>query len=231
LIFLGKLQDFFFDEERWVIRYVEADQGKIFPNKKVLIPRALLDAPDWENKKFNVSLTRDDFDKCPSTEENKPVSQAYETRLLSHLQMQNYWAVAPPAPTGMTFPMRPIAPPETQIKEEDIDTKLRSFNEILGYTVNTTDGNHHRLSDIIVDDEDWQILYMVISDENNEHEVMFPINYVSEISYKAQSLNLNILSKDLKKAPEYNPASPVNTEYEKKVYDYYGRITDKSKTN
>jgi hypothetical protein len=28
---------------------------------------------------------------------------------------------------------------------------------------------------------------------------------------------------DIKNAPEYDPASPINIQYEKKLYDYYGR--------
>lgn len=225
----GKVLDFFFDEERWVVRYMEADQGKILPNKKVLVPRALLDEPDWEKENFNVSLTRKEFDKCPAMDENKPVSREYEARLLSHLQMKDYWTVAPPAPTGMTYPVRPIEPPAAQIKEEDIDTNLRSFNEILGYKVLALDGKYGELTDVIVDDEDWQILYMVISDGGIDHEIMFPISSVKEISYKDQTVSLDTKIRDLKNAPEFIPAAPVNEEYEKKVYDYYGRVINKTK--
>ncbi|SRR6056297_526494 len=225
----GKVLDFFFDEERWVVRYMEADQGKILPNKKVLIPRAFLDEPEWENSTFKVSMSRDEFKNCPATEDNKPVSREYESRLLSHLQMKNYWAVAPPSPTGMTYPVRPIEPPKVQIKEENIDTTLRSLNEVLGYRVYTRDGNYGHLDDIIIDDEDWQILYFVITDGNllGEQNIMFPIGWIDKISYKDQHVKLNINSGDLQHAPDFNPEYPVNTEYEKKVYDYYGRLLNK----
>jgi sporulation protein YlmC with PRC-barrel domain len=129
----------------------------------------------------------------------------------------------------MTYPTRPIEPPKTQIKEEDIDTTLRSFNEVLGYKVFTRDGNHGHLDDIIIDDENWQILYFVITDGNllGEQRIMFPISWIDKISYKDQHVELNINSGDLQDAPDYNPEYPVNTEYEKKVYDYYGRLLNK----
>jgi len=225
----GKVIDFFFDEKGWIIRYMEADQGKILPNKKVLIPRGLLDEPDWENKEFRVFMKRKDFNKCPSIDENKPVSREYEAQLLSSLQLKDYWSAAPVSPTSITYPARPVEPPANQIKGEDIDTSLRSFNEILGYKVLVDDGKYGELTDLIVDNEDWQILYLVISDGGIDHEIMLPISSVKEISYKDQSVSLNTNSKALNKAPEFNSFTPINVEYEKKVYDYYGRIIEQTK--
>jgi hypothetical protein len=226
----GKVLDFFFDQERWVFRYMEADQGKIIPNKKVLIPRALLEKPDKEKETFHVGITRKELDKCPATEEKKPVSRAYETELLNHLQMKNYWAGAPPVTEGMMYPLRPVAPPQVQINEDDIKSNLRSFNEILGYEIHASDGRFGELSDIIVDDEDWHIIYFIADEELNDHTrpLMIPIGWIKEISYKDQKISLDISKKSLAKAPEFNPAAPINTKYEKKVYDYYGRLQNPS---
>ncbi|MFO7790463.1 MAG: PRC-barrel domain-containing protein [Bacteroidales bacterium] len=229
----GKVLDFYFDQERWIIRYMEADQGKILPNKKVLIPRAMLEHPDKENENFHVGITRKELEKCPATAEKKPVSREYETELLNHLQMKNYWAGAPPVTEGMMYPLRPVSPPQVQINEDDIDSHLRSFNEILGYEIQTTNGKFGKLSDIIVDDEDWHIIYFIANEEMNDlsRELMVPIGWIKKISYKDQEIVLDISKESLLKAPEFNPASPINIEYEKKVYDYYGRLqsTDKSK--
>ncbi|MFO7790581.1 MAG: PRC-barrel domain-containing protein [Bacteroidales bacterium] len=222
----GKVMDFFFDQDRWIIRYMEADQGKILPNKKVLIPRALLDDPDSENENFNVRITRDELKKCPATDEKKPVSREYETRLLNHLDMKNYWAGVPPATDGMMYPLRPVSPPQIQINEEDINTNLRSFNEILGYEIQTPGGKFGKLTDIIVDDEDWHIIYFIATDDtcDFDRELMVPISWISKISYKDQQIILDIDTKELKNAPEFNPAAPINIEYEKKIFDYYGRL-------
>ncbi|MFO8066625.1 MAG: PRC-barrel domain-containing protein, partial [Bacteroidales bacterium] len=48
----GKIKDFLFDEESWVIRYIDADFGGLFKNRRILIPTALLGEPDWEKKHF-----------------------------------------------------------------------------------------------------------------------------------------------------------------------------------
>lgn len=35
----GTVEDFLFDEERWIVRYLVADLGFVLPGKKVIIPR------------------------------------------------------------------------------------------------------------------------------------------------------------------------------------------------
>ncbi|HKK58697.1 MAG TPA: PRC-barrel domain-containing protein [Salinivirga sp.] len=221
----GKVKDFLFDEERWVIRYLEADQGKILPSKQVLIPRVFLDQPEWSKGKFPVKMSKEDIEKCPATDETLPVSRKYEQELAEHLQLNNYWAVAPPIIGTSAYPPRPIVTPENQVKEEDVDTNLRSFKEVIGYEVDTSDGSYGELTDIIIDDDDWQIVYFVTNSKytDTEREVMLAIGWIKEISYVNQRITLEIDFKNMVHAPEYHPATPVNIEFEKKVYDFYGR--------
>ena len=39
---IGSIEDLYFDDERWTIRYVVADTGKWLPGRRVLISRATL---------------------------------------------------------------------------------------------------------------------------------------------------------------------------------------------
>ena len=53
----GKVKNFLFDEETWVIRYLDIDLGNFFIEKRVLIPREQLGIPEWENRHFPVNLS------------------------------------------------------------------------------------------------------------------------------------------------------------------------------
>jgi len=220
----GKVQDFLFDEERWIVRYLEADQGKILMNKKILIPRLMLDEPEWDKEHFKIHLTKEELKKCPSTKENEPVSRKYEEELGKHLQLSNYWAVAPPITATTAYPPRPILVPDEQVKEDDIDTNLRSFEEVKGYKVNASDGVYGEVSDIIIDDEDWQVVYFVIDkkdDGKSNRRIMLPIGNIKKISYKDQEFTVNLDTAGLNRVPEYNPVKPIDINLEKEIVTFY----------
>ncbi len=221
----GKVKDFLFDEERWVVRYLEADQGKILPRKQVLIPRVFLDQPEWDKEHFPIKMTQEEIEKCPATDENLPVSRKYEQELAEHLQLQNYWAIAPPIIGTAAYPPRPITLPEKQVKEEDVDTNLRSLKEVLGYEVNTSDGSYGELTDIIIDDDDWQVVYFVTNSKYTDvnREVMLAIGLIKEISYVNQRITLEMNFRNMLRAPDYNPTTPLSREFEEQVFDFYDR--------
>jgi hypothetical protein len=62
---IGQVKDFYFDDDRWVIRYlvVETDQGP--PRHRVLISPISIGRPNWSDKILPVSLTRSQAQQSP----------------------------------------------------------------------------------------------------------------------------------------------------------------------
>ena len=46
--------------------------------------------------------------------------------------------------------------------ENEIETSLRSFREVKGYRIRARDGKLGQIEDMLVDDDDWQIVYLII---------------------------------------------------------------------
>jgi uncharacterized protein YrrD len=44
---IGHVTDFYFDDERWVIRYLIVDTGTWLASRKVLISPVAIGNPDW----------------------------------------------------------------------------------------------------------------------------------------------------------------------------------------
>lgn len=57
----GNVKDFLFDENKWIIRYLEADLGKVFPGRKVLIPNFFLKILDYFNEILPVKINKVDI--------------------------------------------------------------------------------------------------------------------------------------------------------------------------
>ena len=116
--------------------------------------------------------------------------------------------------------------PKKVIKEEDIDTNLRSFKEVLGYQIEAIDETFGLIDDLIIDDEDWQILHVVIDTKNLvpwSKKVMLPIDMIDEISFLDRTVKIKLPKEAIKDSPEFDESEAVNAEYEKVLYDYYGR--------
>src|SRR5690554_3928901 len=132
----GKVKNFLFDDETWIIRYIEADLGNFFIEKRVLIPRQQLGTPLWDEKHFPVNLTVQQIKDSPGIETDLPVSRKYESQLLQHYQIQPYWPEAVAGYAGRESLLGtgyPFSTPRRVGVEEIDDTSLRSYSEVSGY--------------------------------------------------------------------------------------------------
>lgn len=222
----GKVKDFLFDEERWILRYLEVDYGNLFQNKRVLIPGFFLNEPDWEKKHLPVRLNQSDIEACPDLEERMPVSREYEKLLSKHYDINYYWLYTESTGMAMYFPTRPIRTPSKIVDEKDLETNLRSFKEVQGYHIRALNGKLGHIDDIIVDDKDLQIVYLIVDTSNWlpwSKKVLLAISWLEEISYLDQEVSINLHTETIKNAPEFNPDHPIEDAYEKNLFDFYSR--------
>src|ERR1700719_2971350 len=72
---IGSVQDLYFDDHSWTIRYLVVDTGTWLPGRQVLIsPLSVREAGD----KILVDLTQEQVKRSPSVESDKPVNRQQE---------------------------------------------------------------------------------------------------------------------------------------------------------
>ena len=75
---IGKVKDFFFDDQSWTIRYLVIETGNWLKGRKVLIsPQALL-APDWNKEVFPINLSNAKIKNSPDIDTEQTVSRQHE---------------------------------------------------------------------------------------------------------------------------------------------------------
>ncbi|MEE4214540.1 MAG: PRC-barrel domain-containing protein [Bacteroidales bacterium] len=227
----GKVKDFLFDEDSWIIRYLEADFSSDIKEKRVLIPAVFLNEPDWNNKNFPLNLEKENIEACPGPDEATPVSREYEKQIYSYYDLDYYWPAfyTSPAGTGVYYPPRPIETPNKIVDEDKLDTSLRSFKEVKGYYINASDGRIGHINDIIIDDDDWQLVYVIIDTKNWvpwSREVILSVDILDEINYVRSEVNVPLEKDDIRKAPEFDPGHPIDMDYEKALNKYYQAILE-----
>jgi hypothetical protein len=231
---IGSLHSFLFDDENLrIIRYLVVDTGEWLHKKRVLLSPLVINDADWALKKINVTLTKDQIRKCPDIDVHKSISRKKEEEYLKFYKLPIYWQSVPPPPPPAT--VKPIITPETPSNSkteekgltanEGMESYLRSSREVIGYHVEGRDGEIGTVNDLIADDREWIIQYMVVDTGEwlSGKNILISPYWIERISWEETKVCVDLFRKAVKDAPEYDPSQPVNREYEAILYDYYGR--------
>jgi uncharacterized protein YrrD len=207
---IGRVRDFYFDDGRWVIRYLVANtQGFWQAAKEVLISPRSFGKPDWLSRTFHLTLTVEKAQHSPSIDAAKPVSRQLEQDHALYYGWPGWWNEAP-VRTG----------------EPDYgDPHLRSVMEVTGYQILAMDEAIGHVDDFIVDDESWTIRYLVVNTGiwwEGKKVLLAPL-WVNQISWAESRVSVSLPKQAIRNSPEWQPEQPVNREYESRLYDYYGR--------
>jgi hypothetical protein len=88
---IGKVDDFYFDDDFWTIRYLVAETGSWLFNRKVLISPFALGEVDVPKERLNVTLTRKQVEKSPDIDTDRSVSRQHEALYLDYYSYPYYW--------------------------------------------------------------------------------------------------------------------------------------------
>jgi len=228
---LGTVEQFYFDDETWRIRYFVVNTGGWLGNRLVLISPMSVTHVDWEAKQLDVSLTKTQVENSPDIDTHKPVSRQHEAAYSGYYGMPFYWGGpylwgGTDKPEGIS---RPISGAPDIVKEissaESADSHLRSTDAVHGYHVHATDGDIGHVDGFIIDDDCWSIRYLQVVTRNwlPGKEVLISPEWVERVSWTNSKIYVALTVDAIKEAPEYLLSRPLTREYENCLYIHYGR--------
>ncbi|WP_207533226.1 PRC-barrel domain-containing protein [Desertivirga arenae] len=212
---IGKVKDFYFDDQAWTLRYLVVETGNWLMGRKVLISTAALHAPDWDNRTFPVDLTTDQVKHSPDIDTEKPVTREQETDLHNHYSWPLDRGGIGFLTTGMVGGViAPDIPFEERIAmeahrgetREESPRHLRSFKHLTDFSVRTSEDNIGELHDFLLNDNDWSIPYMVIEAGNwySGDKLLAPTKFVDRVEWEGMSVNYLKSTASLRNAPEFD---------------------------
>lgn len=224
---IGKCSDFLFDDKHWGVRYLVADTMKWLPGRKVLISPISIGDADGLSRRLSVGLTKAQIKDSPPLDSDAPVSRQYEIAFNKYHDWANYWGGSSVWGTHLHPRMlkRPAESPTTPDITDD-SPHLRSTQEVKGYHIQAMDTDIGHVEDFIVDQDTWIIRYLIIDTKNwlpASKKVLVAPNWVDLVDWKRRKVVMDLTSDQIENSPEYDPALPVNREYELRLYDFYGR--------
>ena len=222
---LGNANDFYFDDQEWIIRYLVVDTGNWLPGRLVLIATEALGQQEWSAQEVSVNLTAKEIQNSPSIEIDQPVSRQKEQALRAHFQWPAYWDLSG-APMARTVkPMLPDDAQDALDQSEDFgDPHLQNVNEVLNYSIQAVDGKIGHVEDFMIDHQSWHIRYMVVDTGNwlPDKKVLVAPGWIKEISWTDQTASVVHSRGQIQSCPEFEPDISISRDYERQIYQHYG---------
>lgn len=233
---IGTVSDVLFDDANWTIRWLVVDTGTWLSGRKVLVPPAALGHAGPSEKSFPVRLTSAEIEASPAQEEHRPVSRQFEVSLYDYYGWSPYWGGGyylggyGLLGSDMMMGIDPAQDRNAEInreRHERDEPHLRSAEEVTGYHIHATDGQIGHLSDIVFDDEDWSIRYLVVDTRNwwAGQKVLISPRSTRDIRWTERLIYLDVDRQKVKDSPPWDSAKPLGRDHEKRMAEHYGKAT------
>lgn len=224
---VGSVDDLYFDDTSWAMRYLVVDAGGWLTGRRVLISPLSVAADGWRDKEktLHLTLTQQQIKDSPGIDTHKPVSRQHEADIYRHYGYPEYWSgpylwgysMLP----GLIEPL-PLEEPQRQetreqMKERGNEIHLRSSREVIGYDIRATDDRIGHVDDFLFDERDWSIRLMVVDTRNwwpGKHVLVAP-QRIEGVDWEAGAVNVRVTRAELEGSPEYDSMNPPQSEQPK----------------
>jgi hypothetical protein len=227
---IGKVDEIYFDDESWAVRYLTVETGSWLDGREVLISPYSIIRTDWQARQIEVVLSKKQVEASPRIDTHRPVSRQQEAEYLSAYGYPYYWE-GPYTwgsgyyPTGWAVPPTPDALAKAYLaKKESTDSHLRSTAAVNGYHLEAKDGDIGHVCGFVLDDQAWALRYMEVATQNwwPGKKVLVSPAWVERVSWPESKVFVALMRDAIKNGPEYDEATPINREYENKLYVHFG---------
>jgi hypothetical protein len=222
---IGKVKEFYFDDQHWTIRYLVADTGDWLTGRQVLISPYALVAVIPEQQHITIDLTKKQIEDSPSLDTDKPVSRQFEEAYYGYYGWPMYWDG--PYAWG-PYPYLVRDPEEWKRAaggEKAWNPHLRSTHDVRGHRIQATDGEIGHVEDFIIDDETWAIRYLIVDTRNwwPGKRVLVSPQWIERVSWSQSKVFVNLLRESIQQSPEYTEESLPSRDYETGLHQHYNR--------
>ncbi|MEX0715107.1 MAG: PRC-barrel domain-containing protein [Planctomycetaceae bacterium] len=217
---LGAVEDAYFDDRDWAIRYFVVDTGDWLPGRLVLVAPDAITGLDSEEEAVAVDLTVDQVEGSPDIHEHEPVSRRHEIDVRAHYGWPSYWEQGAEA----TRTMESLRENAIERARPD-DMHLQSARDVSAYDLHARDGELGRVEDYLCDDAGWIVRYLVVETAEwaGGRRVLIPPNWVADLDWKESKARIEHTQEEIRNAPPYDPARVPERGEEEELFSHYDR--------
>lgn len=226
---IGKVSDFYFDDQEWVVRHLIDKTGLGPLGRQTLITPDVIEMINLDAKQLTVSLIREQIENSPSRSQEKPLARDVARQKAERQTSGRYVSGASAGDETIYTVASPVQPKIIQIKREmapdetSDEPNLHSSNDVIGYRISTNNGRIGQIVDLFVDDETWTIQYLVISSkkELDNKRILIAPESIDWISWKQKSASVSLEKEKIRDCPNFNLTMPVLNDKRDLLYEQF----------
>ena len=243
---LGSVKDLYFDDQMWSVRYFVVATGSWLSGRKVLLSAARLTFSGADERQLSIDATQEQVRNSPSIDTDRPVSRQQEEAMHTYYGWPYYWGTAPFAGGGFgSMAMGNVAPmvlppavepeqssdrpPDTPADERSKhDSHLRSMHEVRGYRIAARDGSIGEVEDLLIDDADWHIRFLVIDTGKwlPGRKVVVAPQWIQSVRWEQRDVTVDLSRNDIEQSPPYDPRQGISHTDVDLLHRHYRRDRD-----
>jgi hypothetical protein len=216
------------------VRYMVVQASPRLQGRRLLLPSTVIEPPDWIEKVLPVSLTVAEVEASPEVDLREPLTRHRLTELHEYYGWPPSWTESRLRSTVPVGPSELQAAKAAQVGLEGKEPTtepvvggphLRSTEEVVGYHVHGEDGAIGKLVDLLVDEEEWRIRYLLVDTGEwlSGRQVTLAPDWIESVSWLQSEISVASTRQEVSEAPEYDPSEQLEREYEADLYQHYGR--------
>ncbi len=221
---IGGVEDFLIDPFEWRVRYLVVNTADWLDGRFVLLSSTAAGAPDEPARIIPVSVSREMVRSSPEVGPGKILTRSLESELHNYFKWPYYWKLWDEGGLGpgnlTAIPLVELASDvekqqrEAGGEEESGEGGMRLFSlkELSGFSLQARDGRAGALSGLVVNDEDWNVLYLAAEPEglDSAGQVLLSPHWVQAVSRLESSLSLDLDRETVRNSPAFNPDLPLD---------------------
>jgi len=222
---IGKVKDVYFDDQHWTVRYLVVNTGNWLTGRKVLISPYAIEAVNSDHENIVANLTKKQIQDSPSLDSDKPVSRQFESDYYGYYGWPTYWS-GPYSWGYYPYLERDRAKwAQSQPGEKAWDHHLRSTQEVKSYHIEAEDGEIGHVEDFVIDDETWEIRYLIVNTSNwwAGKQVLIAPLWIERVSWSERKVVIDLTRDAIRSSPDFTSQSLLTRDYETNLYGHYNR--------
>lgn len=223
----ARLQDSYFDDRRWAVRYFVVI-GEAWNSRPIAISPSAIERIDRNDARIHVSLAASAIEKAPTFDLTRSMTRRQEASYASHFRFPYYW-IGPGVWGEHEVPTPSVEPLGAAVGLTTPDPEARhlfSVHDFSGSHLHALDGEIGHVENFIVDDRSWTIRYLIADTSNwiGGRTVLIAPSQVRDVDWALHRLDLKLTRDDVRHSPVYDPTVGLTAEYERRLADHYEHV-------
>jgi hypothetical protein len=222
---IGTVEDFYFDEITWEIRYLLSNPESCLDNMHRLVPALAIDNIQRDGQSILVELTQQQIENSPPLSRHQTVSRHYETEYYGYYGWPPYWEQdRPPALQRSGSCSLRSNKSEDTVVVHPMFTHIFSTDSLRGCTITSYDGIAGHVEDLVLDTKLWSIPYLQVKTRHDgpNKQILVSSDWVCQINMSQRAIYTDLPCSLIAQAPGFDPAQTISPEYEARLAWHYG---------